>query len=212
MFAIVGSMRPFQTSLIGGGEPAIAGGARVERLSLGGGAWIDLARAWLHGADSLLVDLVERVPWRRGRRTMYERVVDDPRLSRWYGPGDELPHPALAVVGDALAQRYGHPLAGPGINYYRDGQDSVAWHRDRELRRLDDTIVAIVALGGPRPFLVRPRGGGRSRDLSPASGDLLVMGGTTQRDWEHCVPKVARAGPRVSLSWRWCSPPATTRA
>src|SRR5262249_33079312 len=94
----------------------------------------------------------------------------------------------------------------PALNYYRDGRDSVAWHADRELRVLDDTLIAIVTLGVRRPFLLRPKGGGRSVDVAPGSGDLLVMGGAAQRDWEHAVPKTARSGPRVSVSFRW--PPA----
>jgi alkylated DNA repair dioxygenase AlkB len=108
-------------------------------------------------------------------------------------------------VRHALASHYGVPLRTVGCNYYRDGRDSVAWHRDRELRHLDRTLVAIVTLGGPRPFLVRPYGGGRSRDIRPGSGDLLVMGGRCQADWEHSVPKVRSAPPRLSLSLRWSS-------
>ena len=91
-----------------------------------------------------------------------------------------------------------------GLNYYRDGRDSVAPHADRELRDLDDTLVAILTLGAARPFLLRPQGGGPAIDLHPASGDLLVMGGACQATWEHAVPKVAAgAGPRISASIRW---------
>jgi alkylated DNA repair dioxygenase AlkB len=136
---------------------------------------------------------------------MYDRVVDDPRVSRWYGADEDPPHPVLADARAALSARYRRPFGGPGLNHYRDGHDSVAPHRDRELRDLDDALVAVLTLGARRPFLVRPRGGGRSIDLSPASGDLLVMGGRCQLDWEHGVPKVARAGARVSVSWRWSS-------
>ena len=132
-------------------------------------------------------------------------MLDDPRLSRWYTDDERPPHPALVDLRQALRVRYRKPLTGPGLNYYRDGRDSVAFHRDRELRHLDDTLIAIVTLGAQRPFLMRPRAGGASRDISPASGDLLVMGGRTQREWEHGVPKVARAGPRISLTWRWSS-------
>ena len=96
-----------------------------------------------------------------------------------------------------------------GLNYYRDGADSVAFHADQELRHLDDTLVAIVTLGAARPFLLRPQGGGRSIDLHPGSGDLLVMGGACQAKWEHGVPKVAAgAGPRISASIRWARRPA----
>ena len=118
------------------------------------------------------------------------------------GRGD-FPDPALHHLQDALQQHYGVKLGGVGLNYYRDGHDSVAPHRDRELRQLDDTLVAIVTLGAKRPFLVRPHGGGSSIDLSPASGDLLVMGGACQQHYEHGVPKVAHAGPRISASYRW---------
>src|SRR5690606_23215280 len=140
---------------------------------------------------------------RQGRRTIYDRELDDPRLSRWPGAGEALPHPVLADAAVALTERYGRSFGRPGLNFYRDGRDSVAFHRDRELRRVDDTMVAVLTLGAQRPFLVRPHGGGRSRNLAPGSGDLLVMGGRCQLDWEHGVPKVARAGARVSVSWRW---------
>lgn len=199
-------VEPLQGSLLGavpGHRPEIDPHAPWERRALDERSWVDLARGWLRGADDLLVDLVEQVEWRQRRRRMWDRVVDDPRLSRWYGPDAAPPHPALPPLREALARHYGVPLGGPALNYYRDGRDSVAPHGDRELRRLDSTIVAILTLGARRPFLVRPRGGGRSVDLAPASGDLLVMGGATQLHWEHGVPKVARCGPRVSISWRW---------
>jgi len=203
-----------QGSLLGTSAPAVDPDAVVERVELDGRSWVDVGRVWLRGADTLLDTLVATVPWRQGRRKMYDRVLDDPRLSRWYSASDPLPHPALDALRQALAARYRVPFGGVGLNYYRDGRDSVAFHRDRELRQLDDTRVAIVTLGAARPFLVRPRGGGPSHDLRPGSGDLLVMGGRTQADWEHSVPKVARAGPRVSVSLRWSSrvgPPTAPR-
>jgi alkylated DNA repair dioxygenase AlkB len=155
----------------------------------------------------LLEGLIESVEWKQGRRPMYGRMLDDPRLSHWYPAGAPRPHAVFTDIQAALEARYEVAFGTVGLNYYRDGRDSVAPHRDRELRRLENTLVAIVTLGAQRPFLVRPRGRGRSRDLSPASGDLLVMGGRTQIDWEHGVPKVARAGPRISCTWRWS--PAT---
>jgi alkylated DNA repair dioxygenase AlkB len=195
----------YQTSLLGAGDPAVDPTVPFERLSLDDVSWVDVARGWLHGADTLLDALIETVDWEQHRRWMYERMVDDPRLSRWVSTEEPLPHPALAPVRSALEAKYDVPLGGIGLNYYRDGRDSVAPHRDRELRHLDDTLIAIVTLGAQRPFLLRPRGGGKSRDISPASGDLLVMGGRTQVNWEHGVPKVKRAGPRISVTWRWSS-------
>ena len=194
-----------QRSLLGIGDPVVDRSVAVERIRLDENAWVDVARGWLHGADSLLDALIDGVEWRQGRRWMYDRMVDDPRLSRWYRRGDDMPHPAFEPIRLHLEARYHRPLSGPGLNYYRDGRDSVAFHRDRELRHLDDTLIAIVTLGAERPFLVRPRGGGTSRNISPASGDLLVMGGRCQRDWEHGVPKVSSSGPRISATWRWAS-------
>ena len=162
-----------------------------------------MSREWLGGADSLLDALIERVAWKQGKRWMYERMVDDPRLSCWYPPTETLPDPVLAQLRAALSARYDVPFGSVGLNFYRDGNDSVAWHRDRELRELGDTRIAILTLGARRPFLIRPKGGGKSRDIRPGSGDLLVMGGRAQMDWEHSVPKTRRAGPRISCSWRW---------
>jgi alkylated DNA repair dioxygenase AlkB len=89
-----------------------------------------------------------------------------------------------------------------GFNLYRDGRDSVAWHGDHIRREIEDPIVALISLGEPRKFLLRPKGGGGSRAFVLLGGDLLVTGGTTQRTWDHSVPKVARAGPRISLAYR----------
>ena len=195
----------YQTSLLGAGDPAVDPTVPFERLWLDDVSWVDVARGWLHGADTLLDALIESVDWEQHRRWMYARMVDDPRLSRWISADEPLPHPSLAPVRSALEAHYDVPLGGIGLNYYRDGRDSVAPHRDRELRHLDHTLITIVTLGAQRPFLLRPRGGGKSRDISPASGDLLVMGGRTQVGWEHGVTKVKSAGPRISVTWRWSS-------
>ncbi len=196
-------MAALQRTLLGADEPHVDAAARADRRDLGDGAWIEITRNWLHGADTLLDALVEDVDWRCGRRWMYDRMVDDPRLSRLYRRRDRVPHPSFEVIRTALTDRFDVGFGGFGLNYYRDGRDSVAFHRDRELRHLDDTLIAIVTLGATRPFHVRPLGGGRSLDLRPGSGDLLVMGGRCQKAWEHAVPKVAASGPRVSVTLRW---------
>jgi alkylated DNA repair dioxygenase AlkB len=195
-----------QRTLSGTGAPTVNVGARLERTNLDDASWLDVARDWLLGADTLLDALIDRVDWKQGRRRMYDRVLDDPRLSRWYRVGESLPHPALDTIREALEEQLGVRFATTGLNYYRDGNDSVAWHADRELRELTDTRIAIVTLGARRPFLVRPRGRGRSRDVKPGSGDVLVMGGACQMHWEHSVPKVRDAGPRISCTWRWTNP------
>jgi alkylated DNA repair dioxygenase AlkB len=198
---------PHQRSLLAVGEVRVERDVEPARVQLDDRSWVDIARNWLRGADDVLDALVADVEWRQGRRRMWERMVDDPRLSHWYRAGDELPHPCFHEIRTALESRYRVTFGAVGLNYYRDGSDSVAPHADRELRDLDDALVAIVTLGARRPFLLRPKaasgGARRSVDLAPASGDLLVMGGACQAGWEHGVPKVTRAGPRISATWRW---------
>lgn len=191
-------------------EPAVEPLAgRVRRVRLGRGAWIDLCPGWLTGADALFERLRELVPWRAERRQMYERVVDVPRLLCFYGEGEPPPDPALDLIKAELDAHYrrelGEPFATAGLCLYRDGRDSVAWHGDRIGRgSTEDTMVAIVSVGQPRPLLLRPAGGGGPtlrHDLG--HGDLIVMGGSCQRTWEHAIPKTARTvGPRISIQFR----------
>jgi len=192
----------FQSSLFVEERPGVSLDARFERRELSPGSWIDIARNWWGRPDDLAQSLIDSVPWKQRRRRMYDRVLPDPRLCCGAAALGGL-EPALGEMRAHLQRRYGVALAAPFLNYYRDGRDSVAFHGDRELVTLDDTLVAIVTLGALRPFLLRPRGGGTSIDVRPASGDLLVIGGRCQRDWEHAVPKTASAGPRVSVSMRW---------
>jgi len=185
---------------------SLVGGA--GRTVLGQGAWIELHRDWLAGADRLFERLVRSVAWRAERRYMYDRVVDVPRLCAFYAEGEPLPDPALSAAMAALDRAYGaelgEPFATVGLCCYRDGRDSVAFHGDTVGRgATDDTMVAVCSLGAPRAFLLRPRGGGPSSRLVLSGGDLLVMGGSCQRTFEHAVPKTRRpVGTRVSVQFR----------
>ena len=202
-----------QQSLLDGPDSSSGFGpiaGRVRRTPLAHGAWVDHLPGWLSGADDLFVRLVESVPWRAQRRQMYERVLEVPRLLAHYSSGDELPDPLLTEARERLnacyAEELGEPFVTAGLCFYRDGRDSVAWHGDRIGRgRSEDTMVAILSLGEARRLMLRPNGGGAGRTLgfSLGHGDLLVMGGSCQRTWEHCVPKTARpCGPRVSVQFR----------
>jgi alkylated DNA repair dioxygenase AlkB len=198
-----------QESLLDFADDPAPGPLRPERVPLAHGAWVDVQRGWLAGSGALFAGLAERVPWRAERRRMYDRTVDVPRLLCFYGEDAELPDPVLAACRDRLSEHYqaelGEPFRTAGLCLYRDGSDSVAWHGDRIGRGAEhDTMVAIVSLGAPRALRLRPRGGGRpSLRFDIGHGDLLVMGGSCQRTWEHCVPKTVRAvGPRISVQFR----------
>ncbi len=185
-------------------------GATVRRTPLTHGAWVDVRRGWMAGADELFEHLHAAVPWRAERRQMYERLVDVPRLLCFYDEDTPLPHPALVEARALLDAHYGAELGEPfrtvGMCLYRDGRDSVAWHGDTIGRgATEDTMVAILSIGAARALALRPRPGGHGDPLrfELGHGDLLVMGGSCQRTWEHAVPKTARpAGPRISIQFR----------
>ena len=205
-------MSPVQTSLfdLGSTDEGLGLGplgGMITRQVLGRGAWVDLLPGWLSGSEALFDDLLSQVPWRAEQRQMYERVVEVPRLLSFYGEDDPLPHPELVSAREALNAHYGAELGElfttAGLCLYRDGRDSVAWHGDTIGRgKHTDTMVAIVSFGDPRRLALRPRGGGDSIAVEMGHGDLVVMGGSCQRTWEHAVPKVASAGPRVSVQFR----------
>jgi alkylated DNA repair dioxygenase AlkB len=153
--------------------------------------------------------LVRTVPWRAEKRQMYDKVVAVPRLLCFYGEDAPLPDPVLTAARTALSAHYepelGEPFRTAGLCLYRDGRDSVAWHGDTIGRgSREDTMVAILSLGTPRPLLLRPReGGSRPLRFEVGHGDLLVMGGSCQRTWEHAVPKTSQpVGPRISVQFR----------
>jgi len=210
-----------QESLLDGfDEPALGplDDGSVRRTTLTRGAWVDLRRGWLAGSGAVFARLAAqpgRVPWRAEKRQMYDRVVAVPRLLCFYGEDAALPDQALTAARAALNAHYGPELGEPfrtaGLCLYRDGRDSVAWHGDTIGRGArEDTMVAILSLGTPRALLLRPvkgagqvGGGQRPLRFEVGHGDLLVMGGSCQRTWEHAVPKTAQpVGARISVQFR----------
>lgn len=192
-----------QLALFGGsGEPAFdAGFAGLRRVQLGDGAWVEEIKGWVSGHEALFDHLERTTRWRSERRVMYERKVDVPRLIASL-PRDGAGHPVLEAMRAALADRYGEELVHLSMALYRDGKDSVAFHGDTTARDLPEALVATVSLGSPRRFQLRPTAGGESITFHLGHGDLFVMGGTCQRTWRHGIPKVAEAGPRISVMFR----------
>jgi alkylated DNA repair dioxygenase AlkB len=195
-----------QPSMFGGAPEPDASFGGLVRLELDRGAWVDHAPAWLAGSDALFTELVDTAPWQQRTRVMWEQEVDEPRLTAWWGDDTTGLPPVVPEIRALLTERYDVPFDSVGCNLYRDGRDSVAWHGDTVRKKQAQPVVAIVSLGQPRRFLLRPRGGGRSRRFDLGGGDLLVMGGTCQHTWEHTVPKCASAGPRLSVTFRHSVP------
>jgi alkylated DNA repair dioxygenase AlkB len=195
----------WQPTLFDDAEPGFdASFSTVERIHLDPDSWVDYAPSWIGGSDELFARVLEVREWGQRSRRMYENRVVEPRLTAPWNlrSGEELRPPILEDVRVALSEHYGIEFDSVGFNLYRDGNDSVAWHGDHIKKEIEEPLVALVSLGEPRWFLLRPTEGGKSRAFVLGRGDLLVTGGKTQRTWEHSVPKVARAGPRISLAYR----------
>lgn len=187
-------------------EPQVAPDfAGLARTWLDETSWVDYVPQWLGGADLVFAELVAKLDWKQREVTMYDKRLPEPRLTSWWSSlaGTPEPLPVLESARATLTRQYGRPFDSIGFNLYRDGRDSVAWHADRERYYQEDPVVAIVSTGAPRAFQVRPIGGGQSQRWQLGLGDLFVMGGSCQHQWEHCVPKTANAvGPRLSIMFR----------
>lgn len=189
--------------------------APVERLWLDERSWVDVVRGFLCGHEAVYEAVTRGVSWRQGRIYRYDHWVDEPRLGASWRPPAAPPHPVLLDAQRTIRTRYRVPLEGFALAWYQDGRHGQAFHRDRDLRWLDDTVIALLTLGQQRPWLLRPRANryahelpdkGATHDLRPAGGDLIVMGGACQVGWEHSVPRQRRPlGGRVSVQWRWTS-------
>lgn len=194
---------------------AIDRGAVVRRIELPEESWVDHVPGFVRDAAAFAEELRGAVRWEQTEVLRYDRYVPERRL----GAGLRADaHPLTRQTELHLQARYRVRFDGVGALLYRDGNDFQGLHSDREMRWLDETLIAIVVLGARRPFVFRPRGdrvpvervpaGDHPDDvvLTPGEGDLLVMGGACQREWVHGVPVAPGvADPRISLTWRWTS-------
>jgi alkylated DNA repair dioxygenase AlkB len=175
----------------------------IRRIQLDERSWVDYCPGWLSGSDLVFDELAGEARWQQRTVKMYDRTLPEPRLThRWQIDVGDPPPDRLREMARVLGGRYGVEFSQVGVNLYRDGTDSVAWHGDRVARELPEAVVALVSLGATRPFRLRPTGGGASVGYLPGRGDLLVMGGSCQRTWQHSVPKTRAAGPRISVQFR----------
>lgn len=195
-------MSAVQLALFGTEPPAFdACYASLRRIALDDDAWVDYAPGFIRGHAALYAALEHATTWHVGAQEIYDKTVTTPRLVAAL-PDDGPSHPLLEAVRLSLSERYGEEFVRLSMALYRDGRDSVAFHGDRIARTLPKALVATVSLGAPRRFLMRPRGGGASRAWNLGWGDLLVMGGSCQLTWQHGIPKVARAQPRMAVMFR----------
>jgi alkylated DNA repair dioxygenase AlkB len=174
---------------------------RATHHRLDEGSWVTHVPRFVGGHHRLFAELAEIPLWEQRQRWMYDRVVDEPRLTAEYTDLDVAPS-SIALLAETLSRQLGVDYQRVWMNWYRDQTDGTGWHADRPANKPETAIVPVVSLGAPRRFLIRPAGGGPSTVFTPAGGDLLIMQGRCQRDWQHCVPKQkSPAGPRMSLNF-----------
>ena len=195
-------MDVLQGSLFSEGDLDVHPDAVVHRTWLDADTWVDHAPGFVTGQLDLYDVLAGLDIWHRGWRPMFGEMVEEPRLSAGLRIDDSRLPSVVAGMQAALADRYRTTSRQTWLNWYRSGDDAVAWHADRIGRDQLDPPVAIVSLGATRRFLMRPRGGGPSTAFMPAGGDLLVMGGASQHRFEHAVPRSRHGGPRISVTFR----------
>ena len=187
-------------TLFGALEPSVTAMAPFERVTLDGTSWADVVRELLVGADTLFDTLVQQLPFTQSRRLMYDRWVDEPRLSCGLDFGDA--PTVVRTLAKVFGATYGVEFDSCFVNYYRDGHDSVTWHSDRIGRSILDPMVAIVSLGGPRRFGLRPKGGGPrtpSRSIQATHSSWVAPANTTSN---IAYPRWPTPAPRMSLSFR----------
>jgi alkylated DNA repair dioxygenase AlkB len=175
----------------------------ARRIAIDAHSWVEVVPGWMSGSHILLNHLATAVPWQQHDRRLFDMTVQEPRLTAEYRHLRNLPDDALATAAHALSEHYGVPYDSLWLNLYRDGQDSTGWHRDRFSCRQPECIVPVLTLGATRRFLVKPRAGGASIAFKPGTGDLIVMGGRSQEDWVHSVPKEPGiTEPRMSINFQ----------
>ena len=182
------------------------------------------AKQWLDfdASHEFMKVLVSELSWVQGSLQMFGKILPEPRLTAWCGDVDYIYsrrrlaatswHPQLEVMRRRLeleCHQFGFsPPSGLNhclLNYYRKGSDSMGWHRDNEPELGQDPVIVSVSLGARRRFSLRSR---QKPYQSPllfelGHGDLFVMYGRTQSDWEHALMKTSKSsGPRLNLTFR----------
>jgi alkylated DNA repair dioxygenase AlkB len=161
-------------------------------------------------SDTCYKHLLAATPWVQRLRRMYDKDVLDPRLTAYYGGPNGHPWtPELLGIKHKVEAQCGIQFNRVLLNYYRDGNDSVAWHSDTLPSDGRHHAIASVTFGETRHFKVRHR---HSKDVPQldiplAHGSLLLMGETMQHHYEHHVPKTAKKlGGRINLTFRISAP------
>lgn len=173
----------------------------------------------LDESDILLSQLLNHTPWKQRAQTMYDKKVLTPRLTAWYGDSEKSYKlggsefevnewtPELLSLKNRIEEVFGHKFNSVLLTLYRDQNDSVAWHSDKESRYGDRPVIASLSLGQTRKFDCRKLNRYQSRYSIPLPhGSLLMMKGDFQEYWEHRIAKSAfHMKERINVTFRLVS-------
>lgn len=165
---------------------------------------------------NLLQKFIAETPWKQKVMRMYDKEVITPRLTAWYADTETYDYTSLRMAEPLLwtpellsIKKRAEEIAGVTfnsvlLNYYRDGNDSVAWHSDNEKALGTHPVIASVSFGQVRSFDIRNKQDHSHKySIRLESGALMIMKGNLQTDWEHRVPKsINPMRPRVNLTFR----------
>lgn len=189
----------------------------INRVKLDPQSWFAMYEHWLSLDEQTLINVIH---WQQHYISMFARLIAEPRLSAWIGEPhcryrysgqwrEPFPWPKeLISIRDAVQEITDQPFNCMLANWYRDGQDSMGWHRDNEPQLGESPMIASVSFGQRRRFLLRDYSSKvKVGELLLGEGDLLVMGGKMQTDYEHCIAKTKRTmGSRFNLTFRYIAP------
>ncbi|WP_294319308.1 alpha-ketoglutarate-dependent dioxygenase AlkB [uncultured Chryseobacterium sp.] len=167
-------------------------------------------------ADQLKDVLLKTTLWEQRTQKMYDKTVLTPRLTAWYGDAKSYGTvdnntsqtnawtPELYALKERIEKEFGYQFNGVLLNLYRDNNDSVAWHRDKESRYGKRPVIASISLGQTRNFDFRKKDHHQSKYSLPLpNGSLLIMKGDLQENWEHRIAKSSiPMEVRINLTFR----------
>lgn len=155
------------------------------------------------------------IQWQRQQIRMFGRWVFEPRFTAWLGDaGKSYTYagktmqpapwtPSLRIIKERLTDVFPATYNSVLLNWYRGGHDHMSWHADNERELGLHPTIASVSLGSARRFVLRRRVDPQSKiDMVLHPGSLLIMAGALQHHWLHAIPKQARSGPRMNLTFR----------
>ena len=160
-------------------------------------------------SDHLLSNFIEHTPWKQTSQKLWDKEYLTPRLTCWYGETERIAGtmpwtPELQAIRELVEPLAGIKFNSVLLNYYRDGNDSVAWHSDKESIMGSQPVIASVSFGEVRSFDIRSKADHNEKySVRLEHGSFLLMKSGLQENWEHRIAKsIKPMKARINLTFR----------